>query len=256
MVIFPRYFLALSFCLIAFAARADHEPVEPFDLFIHPPENGELSQDELKRDDKDDRDGLLDDGAPGERVLELEGQEKDTKKAEAPKPNNALPTLSDDREKRLTQLFTILKTTKNPIVAERAQVEIERTWQISGSDTIDLLLSWANDAMLRREYGKALDYLDNIVRLQPDFVEGWNRRATLYFLQKNYDLSINDVERTLALEPRHYKALVGLAMMLRELGNEDEALFALKKAFAVNPALSELEGAIRELEKKLKGRDI
>lgn len=230
---------------------AENKPVDPLDLFIEDladnlkwPQEKSLLDEELPLDDPF--------GPRAEEKIEVKPEEK----AKQAPPDNSLPVLSDERDERLKQLFEILQTTENSILAERAQGEIERIWQNSGSDTINLLLGWANAAIERQQFGKALDYLDNIIRLQPEFVEGWNRRATIYFLQKNYSLSINDVERTLALEPRHYNALAGLATMLHELGNDDEALFAFKKALAINPRMTQIKEAITELEKKVKGRGI
>lgn len=167
-----------------------------------------------------------------------------------------LPNLSQDRTERLVTLFETLKKTKNNALAEKAEQEIQRTWAQSGSDTIDLFMSWANAAMEKRHFGKALDYLDNVIRLKPDFAEGWNRRATLYFLQKNYGRSIADVERTLELEPRHFGALAGLGSMLRELGQEKEALFAFEKALDVNPTMTRIRDAAEALRKKVEGREI
>lgn len=260
--IYPsKILLAAVFTMMATSALADHQPVEPFDLFIDPPEHHELQPD--ARSQIDDPILLPDGPSPLEEAEErqrlreeLESNARAAEEAQRAARNNSLPTLSTERDERLAQLFEILKSTENPILAERAQAEIERIWQVSGSDTIDLLLNWANVAMENRQFGKALDYLDNIIRLKPDFAEGWNRRATLYFMQEKFGLSVADVERTLELEPRQYNALAGLATMMRELGNDEQALFAFKKALAINPSMTQINDVIKELEKKVKGRGI
>lgn len=239
----------------------DHVPVEPFDLFVEPPGYGELLPE--SRSKLDDPVLLPEAPSPLDEALER-GKKREKDEADALALERAqreavltqLPPLSEDREKRLETLFAILRATKNSELAERAQDEIQRTWNRSGSDTVDLLLAWANDAMAKREFGKALDYLDNIVRLSPDFAEGWNRRATVYFLQQDYGRSIADVERTLALEPRHFGALAGLGTMLRELGDEKEALYAYRKALEVNPSMEQLKDAVETLEKAVSGREI
>lgn len=261
-----RFFrVAIIFALSGFAltgvALADHEPVEPFDLFIEPPEHHELLPDARSRindpillpeelsplDEAEERKRLREENEADARAVE---------EAQRAERDNSLPSLSKDRTERLARLFEILKSTEKPLLAQRAREEIERTWARSDSDTIDLLLGWANAAMEKQEFGKALDYLDNITRLKPDFVEGWNRRATVYFLQKNFSLSIADVERTLELEPRHFSALAGLGTMLRDLGHNEQALYAFKRALDINPSMTQIQDVIKELEKKVKGREI
>lgn len=167
---------------------------------------------------------------------------------------NELPLLSEEREERLDQLFAILKDAKNEQLSQKAVQEIEAIWSKSGSDTIDLLVEWAGDAANNKEYGKALDFLDNVVRLKPDYAEGWNKRATVHFLNKDYGQSIADVERTLELEPRHFGALAGLSVMLLDYNEDARALEFMKRAFEINPSLEHLKKRIETLRKEIEGR--
>lgn len=233
----------------------DHTPVTPSELLVGEPKDGEPTP--------DNDDLLAERFSPLEREIQrLEKREKEASEArtleEARRKaaDENLPKLSDDRQKRLEALFKILKSAKNRKLAENAETEIQRTWETSGSDTIDLLLGWANQALSEKKYGKALDYLDNIIRLEPGFAEGWNRRATIYFLQRDFGRSIADVERTLELEPRHFGALAGLGAMLSELGQEEGALYVYRKALEVNPRMKQVEKAIETLEKMVKWREI
>lgn len=166
-----------------------------------------------------------------------------------------LPLLSEERSERLDQLFDVLKKTENEQLAKKAQQEIEKLWLDSGSDTIDLLVQWAGDAANDKEYGKALDFLDNVVRLKPDYAEGWNKRATVHFLMKDYGKSIADVERVLELEPRHFGALAGLGSMLIEYSEEKRALEFMRRALELNPNLKRLKKRVETLKKKVEGRD-
>ena len=236
-------------------AWADHVPVQPRDLLISPPEQSEPTRNRWLN--LSEPPTTLDEAE--RRLRQKERDEANARAAEQAQRKAMaadLPLLSDDRNERLDALFGVLQTARNAEQLQKAETEIMRVWNQSGSPTIDLLLGWANAAMEKKQYGAALDYLDNIIRLKPDFAEGWNRRATLYFLQQNYARSIADVERTLALEPRHFGALGGLGLMLRELGHDEEALFALKKAFEVNPTMNHIKDAINALEKEIQGRSI
>jgi len=95
-----------------------------------------------------------------------------------------------------------------------------------------------------------------VVKLRPDYVEGWNRRATLYYLQNDYAHSLEDIEQVLVREPRHFGALAGLGMIMQDLGDEKRALDAFRKALAVNPYLDKVPELVKTLTEKVEGRDI
>lgn len=243
----PPFIIALSVVspLAATKLLADHEPVTPLDLYLNPSKD---VLDNAKRQ------------AEAKRHAAQQALENEQKRIEEFKRNNAsnfvnLPPLSEGRAERLDALFAILQENRTKELAEKAAREIQRTWSQSGSETIDLMFTWATTAMEQREYAKALDYFDNIIVLQPDFAEAWNRRATVHYLREDYSRSIADVQKTLALEPRHYGALRGLGIMLRRLGRDSDALAALERALEVNPTLKSLENPIAELSKTVKGRE-
>ena len=95
-----------------------------------------------------------------------------------------------------------------------------------------------------------------MVKLRPDYIEGWNRRATIYYLQNDYTRSLEDIEQVLVREPRHFGALAGLGMIMQELGDDKRALEAFRKALAVNPRLEKLPEMVKTLSEKVEGRDI
>jgi tetratricopeptide (TPR) repeat protein len=102
----------------------------------------------------------------------------------------------------------------------------------------------------------ALKLLDAVVRLRPDYVEGWNRRATLYYLKNDYARSLEDIQQVLVREPRHFGALAGLGMIMQDIGDDRRALDAFRKALAVNPHLEKVPDLVKQLSEKVDGRDI
>ncbi|MGI9354475.1 MAG: tetratricopeptide repeat protein, partial [Rhizobiaceae bacterium] len=115
---------------------------------------------------------------------------------------------------------------------------------------------WARAATGRKSYGKALDLLDQVVTMRPNYAEGFNQRATLHFMMKNYSKSIADIERTLALEPRHFGALAGLANILEQLGEKKRAMETWYRALAVYPTMKSAQAAVLRLEEELAGSEI
>jgi tetratricopeptide (TPR) repeat protein len=102
----------------------------------------------------------------------------------------------------------------------------------------------------------ALKLLDAVIKLRPDYIEGWNRRATLYYMQNDYARSLADIAQVLSREPRHFGALAGLGMIMQDLGEEKRALEAFRKALAVNPHLEKVPDLVKTLSDKVEGRDI
>ncbi|MBB5752579.1 tetratricopeptide repeat protein [Prosthecomicrobium pneumaticum] len=138
--------------------------------------------------------------------------------------------------------------------AEGAEREIQRRWAASGSDTVDLLMQWAQEAVARQDIGTALSYLDSVVLLRPDYIEGWNTRAALHVMRDEYGKAISDLERVIRLEPRHFVALTGLGMMLQQLGRDKDGLAMLERALSLDPRLGESLGkTVEQLRRQVDG---
>src|SRR5436309_15923649 len=99
---------------------------------------------------------------------------------------------AQSKTEQLDTLFQTLKTPASKEAAKAAEDSIWRLWLQSGSDTIDLLMNWAMKAMEAKDYATALDFLDRVIMMKPDFAEGWNKRATVYFMMDDYSKSIAD----------------------------------------------------------------
>lgn len=160
------------------------------------------------------------------------------------------------KSQKLETLFKELKKAHNPDAAQRIAKSIWDQWAESGSDTIDLLMQWSDDAMKRRKFGVALDFLDQVVTLDPDYAEGWNRRATVHYMMDDYAKSMSDIEHTLKLEPRHFGALTGMAMILKQTGRKKLALEAYERVLTVYPMMRSAQQAVSDLSEELAGEGI
>ena len=142
-----------------------------------------------------------------------------------------------DSTARLDTLFADLKRERNEKAAERIATRIREEWVKSGSASVDLMMLWAQQAIEAKKYDVALDFLDQVVTLQPEYAEGWNRRATVHFMMRNYRKSMSDIEHTLQLEPRHFGALSGMAQIMAASGRKEMALRAWQRVLDVYPML-------------------
>jgi len=170
-----------------------------------------------------------------------------------PPENNDAVVESNDT---LDRLFERLKKDPRHSSASATARMIWREWTTSGSKTIDLLMMWARTAMGNEEYAKAEDLLDQVTVLRPEYAEGWNRRATLYYAKSDFGRSLADIEKTLALEPRHFGALSGLAVIMQRLERKEDALKAWYQVLEIYPANKSAQEAVIELEEELAGSRI
>jgi tetratricopeptide (TPR) repeat protein len=167
-----------------------------------------------------------------------------------------LPKVPADRTRGLDFLFGALKAAPDEASAKHVEGRIWALWLQTPSDTVALLMTRAKVAMDAQNPDVALKLLDAVIRLHPDYVEGWNRRATLYYLRNDYTRSLEDIEQVLAREPRHFGALAGLGMIMQDLGDDKRALDAFRRALAVNPHLDKVPELVKTLSEKVEGRDI
>ncbi len=172
------------------------------------------------------------------------------------RPGSGATTPSPSGQTGLDQLFTELKGSTNAEAAKAVEAAILQRFLRSGSDTVDLLMSWAIDSMNSDNYPLALDILDNVVAMKPEYVEGWNKRATVFYLVDDYGKSLADIRQVLALEPRHFGALSGLGMIMRDIGQKEKAKAAFRAALDVDPFLENVKKALQDLEKETAGQGI
>lgn len=139
---------------------------------------------------------------------------------------------------------------------ESIENAIWREWSDSGSRAMNLLLNRGKKAMSDGRLELAIDHFTALTDHAPDFAEGWNMRATAYFGAGHYALSIADIQRTLALNPRHFGAMQGLGRMLEEMEDVDNALKAYSAALAIHPHRPGLKEAVERLEEQVSGQEL
>ena len=109
-------------------------------------------------------------------------------------------------------------------------------------------------AMQSGDHDTAVEAFDAVLVLDPDLAEGYNKRATVYYMMGRYADSVADIEKT--LEPRHFGALSGLGLIYSELDEGEAALRAFEAALAINPHLDGIREKATELRLRLEGRGI
>lgn len=138
---------------------------------------------------------------------------------------------------------------------QRVERQLIAEWSKSGSAAMDLLLQRGREALNEGDTEVAIEHLTALVDHAPEFAEGWNVRATAYFQAGRYGPAMEDIARTLMLNPSHYAALTGLGLILEETGHDRQALEAFRAARAIHPHQPVLKRAVERLERRVAGRD-
>ncbi len=166
---------------------------------------------------------------------------------ETPAPRSPAATLD--------KLFERLAAAKSAEEAKGIANLIQRRWARSGSDTADLLMSRAQEALKAQELPLAVELLDRVISLEPGWAEGWNQRANALFLLGDPIRSLLDIGEALKREPRHYGAMMGLGAILRQQGDDKRAMVAYRQALAIYPELEAVKEAVEALKIEVDGRD-
>lgn len=136
---------------------------------------------------------------------------------------------------------------------QRTQSDILREWSKSGSPAMDLLLKRGREALEAGDADAAIEHFTALTDHAPDFAEGWNARATAYYMAGQFGPSIADIRRTLALNDHHFGALSGLGMIFEELGYDSRAMEAYRAALAIHPHQERIKELLAQLERKTSG---
>jgi len=140
---------------------------------------------------------------------------------------------------------------RDPLVRALAEQAMWRVWSRSGDNETDRLLGIGVEAMSERRGEVAVETFTRIIERRPDFAEGWNKRATVYYLLGEYRKSLADCDEVMKRNPYHFGALSGYGMIYLQLGDPARALGYFERALAVNPNLSQVEESVETLRELL-----
>lgn len=176
--------------------------------------------------------------------------------ASVPVPTIARSVEAEAPADPLAPLFEALKRERDPQKARGIATQIATSMTDSGSPTVNLLMEWSSSAIKEKRNAAALDFLDRVTMLDPDYAEGWNRRATLHYVMGDARKSMADIAEVLKREPRHFGALAGMAAILGEAGKDELALKAWQDYLAIYPADRDAQEAVIKLSEKIAGSRI
>jgi tetratricopeptide (TPR) repeat protein len=160
------------------------------------------------------------------------------------------------RPKMLADLYERLAAARTETTAEPIMGAIEDLWAVSGSATVDLLMSRAAQFAKDAEIDLSLAILDAVVDIAPDDAEAWYLRAKVNVLKGKPERALSDLRRALNLDDKHYRAIADLGLLLEQLGAKKEALEAYRRALAVNPFLEDAKLGVEALQREVEGQDI
>lgn len=174
--------------------------------------------------------------------------------AQAPQAKKDEPPKTPAEER--ADLYARLAASKDEDETAGVITQLLHLYSESGSDTADLLLRRARQAIGVENYSDALKILDATVALLPDWAEGWNARATARYLDDDYNGSMADIAQTLKREPKHIGALMGMGMILEAREKREDALKVYERVLEIAPHWRNAEEAADKLKKALAGSEL
>lgn len=139
---------------------------------------------------------------------------------------------------------------------DRIENQIITEWSKSGSPAMDLLLRRGEDAMEDGAPEIAVEHFTALIDHAPDFAEGYNGRAAAFYQMGLIGPAIDDLRQALVLEPRHFGAMTGVAVLLEELERPQDSLEVWERIAAMIPADQEVASQIERLEVQLAGETL
>ncbi len=167
-----------------------------------------------------------------------------------------VPAYAGQDDPRLDPLFERLLTTQDEAEAQVIESFIWTIWVEAHDDELNRLMRQGSRDMQVGDLDAAIGNFSTVIEIAPDFAEGWNKRATIYYMTGRHDESIADCLEVLAREPRHFGALSGLGLIYQAKGDDVEALAWYRRALEQNPHLVGIRQRVEELTLEIEGEPI
>jgi tetratricopeptide (TPR) repeat protein len=167
----------------------------------------------------------------------------------------SMPINAGQEDNRLDLLFANLAKSTSAGDAKKIEHIIWRIWSENKNSPAERVLALGVKSMNSGALNAALQAFNEVVKLAPNFAEGWNKRATVFYLLQDYSSSVKDIAQTLRLEPRHFGALSGLGLINTALGRHGAAVKAFEEAIQIHPYMVGARHHIKVLKEILKGEE-
>ena len=165
-------------------------------------------------------------------------------------------SFSNERDVRLNQLFNELKVNQAK-VASIVEQEIWKIWSTHPTDEkLTTRLEEGAQFVRTQQLSKAIEIFTEVIKLDQNWAEAWNKRATVFYMMGKFKQSQEDIDKVLALEARHFGALAGRGLVNIQLKNYEKAILSYQQAKEIHPSMQSPEIMIRRIEELMKQQTI
>jgi tetratricopeptide (TPR) repeat protein len=153
----------------------------------------------------------------------------------------------------MTDALRVAQALRDPDAEVRALAEqtLWLIWSRSGDPEVDELFLQGVEQLQQRALSEAIVTFTEVIKRKPEFAEGWNKRATAYYIAGDFEKSLTDCDEVMKRNPGHFGALSGYGLIYLQMGKTDEALSYFERALAVNPNLASIEQAVQAIKQVL-----
>ena len=164
--------------------------------------------------------------------------------------------LANERNQKLDILFKDLKV-NNFSKSKEIEQKIWKLWSTHPNDEkLTILLAEGSEAVNNNQLIEAINIFTKVIKLDPNWAEAWNKRATVLYLTGQFKKSQNDINKVLKLEARHFGALAGQGLVNIQLKNYEKAIMSYEKAKKIYPTMKSPDIMIKQLEELIKNQSI
>ena len=167
-----------------------------------------------------------------------------------------MSSLSDERDNKLNQLFIELKVNQSndAFIVEQ---EIWKLWSTHPTDVkLTARLEEGAQFVRTQQLSKAIEIFTEVIKLDQNWAEAWNKRATVFYMMGKFKQSQEDIDKVLALEARHFGALAGQGLVNIQLKNYEKAILSYQQVKEIYPSMQSPEIMIRRIEELMKQQSI